>query len=419
MSKFSFGSLVRVSWRSIWRNWRRTFITVSAISGGLGLSLFLLAFQYGIHNQVITDAVKIQSGHITLENKEYRDAPAVDLWIRVSSQLRNQIAATPGVASVKAVIQGQGVAKSGSGAVGVAVMGIEASREKKVSPIALNLIDGDYLEDSDKRKVVVGSKLAEQLKLKVGKKLVLSSNDANGELVEQLFRVKGIFEMHSPEMDGHLIQIPIKASQKFYGLSSEDYTQLGVVIEDRRELTPLMGTLQGLVDVGQPQNGMAVLSWETVLADLAALLDVDRAGNWFMLLILVFLSLFTIWNTILMSVLERTREFAMMMALGTSPFLIRAQVFVESLIVGIVSVGVGLGLGGGLALWFRRTGIDLSAMLEEGTTLSGFTITPICYPKPEPQMFWTLGAIVLGAVLLISFFSSLRVNRISVADVLR
>ncbi len=90
-----------------------------------------------------------------------------------------------------------------------------------------------------------------------------------------------------------------------------------------------------------------------------------------------------------------------------------------SLIVGIGSVGFGLGLGGALAWWYKRTGIDLSSMLEEGTTLSGFTITPICYPKPEFQMFWILGGIVLGAVLLISFLSSLRVNRISVANVLR
>ena len=165
MSTFSFRSLIRVSWRSIWRNWRRTLIPLSAISGGLALSLFSLAFQYGVHNQVINDAVKIQSGHITLEHKEYRDAPAVDLWIRVSDELRNQMVSTPGVVSAKAVIQGQGVAKSGSGAVGVAVMGVEASREKGVSPISLNLIDGDYLEDSDKRKAVVGSKLAKQLNL--------------------------------------------------------------------------------------------------------------------------------------------------------------------------------------------------------------------------------------------------------------
>ena len=410
---------MRVSWRSIWRNWRRTMITVSAISGGLALSLFFLAFQYGIHDQVINDAVQIQSGHITLEHKEYRDAPAVDLRIRVTDKVRKELVAMPGVVSAKAVVQGQGVAKSGSGAVGVAVMGVEASRENGVSPISLNLIDGAYLADSDQRKIVVGSKLAEQLKLKVGKKLVLSSNDVNGELVEELFRVKGIFEMHSPEMDGHLIQISLKAAQQFFGLRLEDYTQLGIVLEDRREQTPLIERLQAWGELRQLAEAMVILPWEAVLADLAALLDVDRAGNWFMLLILVFLSLFTIWNTILMSVLERTREFAMMLALGTSPGLIRAQVLMESLIVGAVSVLVGLGLGAGLTWGAMVNGIDLSGMVEEGTTLSGFTINPICYPKPEASMFWVLGAIVLTAVVLISFFSSLRVNRISVADVLR
>lgn len=419
MFKFSLFSLVKVSWRSIWRNWGRTLITVSAISGGLALSLFALTFQNGMHDQVITDAVKIQSGHITLEHSKYRDAPAVDLWVRASNALRNEINSTPGVVSNKAVVQGQGVAKSGSGAVGVAVMGVEASKEDGVSPISLNLLEGEYLKDSDKRKVVVGVKLAEQLKLKVGKKLVLSSNDATGELVEELFRVKGIFEMHSPEMDGHLIQLPIAAAQKFYNLSSQEYTQVGVVVEERRNQAHILETVEALVAKEAPQSSTVVLPWESVLADLAALLEVDRAGNWFMLLVLVFLSLFTIWNTILMSVLERTREFAMMLALGTSPGLIRAQVLMESLIIGLVSVALGLGLGGAMTWLGMQKGLDLSEMLEEGTTLSGFTIDPICYPKAEAEMFWVLGAVVLVAVLLISLLSSLRLGRISVANVLR
>jgi ABC-type antimicrobial peptide transport system permease subunit len=138
-----------------------------------------------------------------------------------------------------------------------------------------------------------------------------------------------------------------------------------------------------------------------------------------MLLILLFLSLFTIWNTILMSVLERTREFAMMLALGTSPLMIRAQILVESIIVGVLSVAIGLGIGGAFAWNAMLTGIDLSEMMEEGMTLSGFTIATTMYAKPETQMFCILGGLVLGAVLLISFFSSLRVNKISVANVLR
>ena len=415
---FNIGMLFKVAWRSLLRNWRRTLITISAISGGVALALFGLAFAYGSHAQIIRDAVRIQSGHITLEHPEFREAPSIDVTVRLERELRNKIEELEGVVLTKALLQGQGVAKSGSGAVGVAVMGVEPERESGVSLVARNIVSGEYLSEGERGKVIVGVGLAKKLKLKAGKKLVLGSNNVDGDVVEQLFRVKGIFKTNSPQLDGHLLQLSVADAQGFYQLTKEQYSQIGVVVEDVQSRDRVMEKVKGIT-ASSSRGPVSVLPWEKVLTELAGMIQIDRASNWIINMTLVFLSLFTIWNTILMSVLERTREFAMMLALGTSPSMIRAQVLVESMIVGFGSVFVGLSLGGGAAFWYKVNGMDLSELMPEGITVSSFAIDPVIHADPRPEMFLWLGAGVFGATVLISYFSSRRVNNISISNVLR
>ena len=116
------------------------------------------------------------------------------------------------------LVMGQGIAKTGSSTVGVMIIGVEPQAEKDFSDLPKKIVTGAYLEESDKRKIVIGSKLAQRLKVKVGKKLVLATNTINGDLSEELFRVKGIYKTGSPELDGHLAHIPIAKAKKFFGL---------------------------------------------------------------------------------------------------------------------------------------------------------------------------------------------------------
>ena len=323
MEKFAL--IFRISWRSIWRNRRRTWITVSAIAFGLALAVFFIAFGDGVYNQLIDDATRMQGGHFTLEHPDYREAPAVDLFVGGVSGLRERLEGLDGVLGTKALVLGQGVARSGHGAVGVSVMGVEPSLEAASSPLAGGIVDGSYLEEGDGRKVVLGAKLARRLELRTGKKLVIATNDASGEIVEELFRVKGTFEIGADEVDAYLVQIPLESARRLYGLGQEDATQVGVLLSDPGRRPAVMAAARELLPAG-----VALRTWEEVMPELANYIRVDRGSNLVFQGIIVFLSLFTIFNTILMSVLERTRELAMQLALGVSASLLRLQVVVES-----------------------------------------------------------------------------------------
>ncbi len=407
-------TLIKISWRSIWRSKRRTAITVAAIALALGLAVFSVSFAEGVYAQMINDAVRMQAGHVTLEHPEYADAPAIDLVLKGSDELRARLQAIDGVESTKVQIIGQGVARSGGGG-GVSILGVEPGPEAKTSKMAQRIIEGTYLEDSDERHAIIGRTLAERLKVKVGKKLVLSSNDTNGDLVEELVRVKGIFATGAPEIDGYLVQVPLKLTRRLYGWSGGEVTRIGLILDDRDKRPAVLVAARAVVD----DKTAAVRTWEEVMPELATYVKLDGGGNFVFMGILIGLSLFTIFNTILMSVLERTREFAVMLALGTHPWRLRAQVLIESAMMGVVGCITGLAWGGALGYWLELEGLDPKALYGEGMTVGGVALDTRIYADVTPGILFWLGLLVFVAIMATSLFTMRRAAQIPVADVLR
>lgn len=407
--------LLRTAWRSIWRNRRRTLITVSSISLGLTIVIFFIALGDGIYYQLIDDAARMQAGHATIEHPDYRDAPAVDLWIENTSELRESLEQVPDVGLTKLLVLGQGVARSGRGSVGVAVMGIEPSVEARTSLLAKHVIEGGYLDDSDEALVVIGSKLARQLKVEVGKKLVLTANDANGFLVEELFRVKGIFETGTDVLDGYVLQAPFHFIARFYSLPEDSATQLGIVIRDSHKQERAFKSIKSALK----DKRVAVFPWQEIMPDLASYIKVDKSTNIVMQSILMFLILFTIFNTILMSVLEREREFAVLQAVGTPSGLLRRQVVVESALIGLLGCGIGTALGWAVSHYFEVVGIDVSKLLEKGAEVSGFAISPIIRPLATFDILAWPFCLVFTATILLSLISLGRIRDDRLADTLR
>jgi ABC-type lipoprotein release transport system permease subunit len=405
----------KLAWRSLWRNKRRTLITISSIALGLVLAVIFIAIAEGMYAKLIDDAVRIQGGHITLEHPDYREAPAVDLVISGDPDLRQRIASLAGVEKVKALILGQGVAKSGAGGVGVAVIGIEPQIEINSSPLAKQVVRGSYLEDPAAPEVLIGAQLAKQLKLELGKKMVLTSNDASGNLVEELVRVKGIFEVGVEEIDGYLVQVPIGFAAKLFSLGPGQVTQLGVVLRDPDDLPQILRAVRGLIG-GTPA---AAYSWEQVLPELASYIAMDGGSNLVFQGLLLALIMFTIFNTILMSVLERRREFGVVLALGTPPSRLQLQILLESACLGLVGCAVGLALGGASAYLLQVYGLDMRSFMKEGVAISGVAVSPIIHARVTAGLLIVLGLCVFLATVLLSLYPMRRAARVPVADVLR
>ena len=407
--------LLRLAWRSIWRNLRRTLITASSISLGVAFAIFMVRLAEGVYSKMTDDVVKMHSGHLTIEHSDYRDAPSVDLFINEASSLRKNVDQIPGVSQTKLLIRGQGVARTGTGASGVAVMGVEPSSEVQNSPIARSMVEGDYLEDSDDAKVIVGKNMAKRLKLDIGKKLVITTNNAAGDLVEVLCRVKGTFQTGTEEADGHLVQVPISFAQKLYGLPEDSATQMGILLEDPDEQQAVLKRL----GAAKMEGSATVRPWEEVMPEVASYIKVDRGSNYVFQILLLTIILFTIFNTILMSVLERSHEFAVLQAIGTPPADLQRQVVLESTLIALLGCIGGVILGGLGSYAGNVYGIDFRGFYEDGLSVSGFSIELILRPKISAYIFARFGCFVLVATILLSLIPIRRIPRIAISDAIR
>ncbi|MGC9323298.1 MAG: ABC transporter permease [Desulfomonilia bacterium] len=408
-------TLIKMSWRSLWRNRRRTLLTVSSIALGTTLSLFFISMADGMYKKLIDDAVRMNAGHVTIERREYHRTPSVDLVVPSVSRVKGAAVKVPGVRTIKPLIQGQAMVSTGSGSVGVSLVGVDPLVEKSLSPIASSIVTGRYLSRSDVRGVVIGSGLAQRLDLEPGMKLVLTCNDSTGELVNEMLRVSGIFTTGMEEADGFLIQVNLSVARRIFQLGPDEATQVGLLLEHPDEQDRVITELENVTK----QADLVVLPWQDVLPDLAGFMAVDKGSNYVFQAIILFLLSFTILNTILMSVLERTREFATLLAIGTSPFLLRIQVIVESALLGIIGTGIGLVLGGCISYYFQVQGLDLRSLFGKNLTITGVLVDPIIRNEVSLHLLLWLGTLVFGLTMIIGLYPALRSTRISLPDILR
>lgn len=410
--------VARLAWRSLWRHRRRTLITVVSIGLGLACVVFLQSLANGMYRQLVGDAVRMQAGHLTLEDADYRDAPAVALRLRDADARRRRIEGMPGVAGTKLLVSGQGVASSATGTAGVTIVGVEPEVEARHSPLPRRVVAGTWLGGAAGDvvpRVMVGALLAERLGLAPERKLVLTTNDAAGQLTETLVRVQGIFRTGAEDVDGYLVVAPLDAARRVFGLEPDAATQLGVLLDEPDDAPAVARAIRAAI----PERDVAVLRWQEVLPDLAAFIRIDRTSDSIFQGMLLFLILFTIFNTLLMSVLERTREFAVQLALGTPPRLLRLQLLFESMLLGLLGCTLGAVVGGGVALWVEAHGWDMRGLYREGLTVSGFAVDTLLRAHPTPRLVLGLAGIVFAATLLASLPPMRRAVRVRLAEVLR
>lgn len=405
----------KLAWRSIWRNKRRTIITTISIALGLALAIFFLSLAEGGYTQMVRDGVRLQAGHITIEHIEYRDAPAIELYVKNPGEFRESIEAIPGVERTKPIIMGQGVALSGAGGVGVAIIGIEPAAELETSPIARRLVKGEYITEDDEDYVVIGSGLARRLKVELGKKIVLQTSDTEGAIAQERYFVKGIYETGVDEIDGYLVQMPVNTARELFLMPEGSVTQFGVILEDQDRMKKVLPQIKEMVN----DPDVAVLTWRETMPELVAFIALDKGSNIIFQTILISLILFTIFNTILMSVIERRREFAILLAIGTPPRQLMMQVLAESAFLGLIGVGFGMLIGGLYSYYCQVHGLDMTSFLEEGITVSGLVMDTNIYARVTTPILLGTACLVFFATLLLSFIPMRRAANTPFVDIMR
>ena len=408
--------LGKFAWRNLWRRKRRTFITAISIGFGVLLSVtFTGTGDYG-YTKMINTGAKMGMGHVTVEPRGYNQTPSLDKRIRNADALRNKILQMSGIDSATIRITGQAMFASATKSIGGMFIGIDPSQESPEYNIIIQSLDqGSLFPDTFGRHIVIGSKMAEKMNLDIGKKVVYTTTDSNGEIVSEIARVSGIFTTGVDEVDGALVLLPIDSVRKTLNYEEGEATLIAIIIKDQRYSERMRDNISESIK----DDNIEVLSWKETQADLSGIIMMDRSSNYISQFLIGLLIAAGILNTLLMSVLERTREFGVMMAVGMSPSRLFKLVIIESLWLAIIGLVIGVLITIPWYLYLYHVGIDLSGAIGEDYSAGGVLIDPVFRIRLFKESIIAILAGVFGLTMLSGIYPAWRAGRVPPVESLK
>jgi putative ABC transport system permease protein len=416
--------VTRIALRNLRRQLRRSALTASAMVLGIGFLMFVRALEGGAHLMYVETATRMGTGHIAMEHPDYMGSQ--DLMDRIAApDLEAALRAVEGAArpeelvAVFPQVNVGGLAQSASSSIPVRIGGVDPQLEREVSFFADKMVEGRYLEPGDRLEAIVGDGVAERLRLELGSRLVLMAAGAGGELESQLVLVTGIFRTGVPEVDRGVVQLPISTAREWLELG-DDATSISVILtSDDRTGQIATAIHQRLRGGGVGADRIAVRPWWEAMPDLYAGLRADAVQTYVMLVILLGIVALAVVNSILMAVLNRTREFGVMRALGLSRFSVGAMVMVEGVILTLASGLVGMLLGLTISLGLFRDGVDISWLFGGDLAFAGAIVEPIITPAVLTVDVVAILSIVMAIGILATLYPAWHATRIEPAEAMK
>ena len=385
--------LTRLAWRNLWRNHRRTLIMLLAITLGTWAMIFMTALMRGMVSQMVADGISALPGHVQAHHAEYRDDPSVANLIPISDSELSERFDAAGFVGWASRVRVPAVITSEYDSRGVTLLGVDPRQERGLTFVDYDAVEGRFLESADDSGIVIGRKLAKILNTKLGKRIVLMSQDPDNEIADRGYRVVGLFDANVTAFEENYVFAGKTTTQKMLRIGDQ-VSELVVLGDDFRHVEAEFNKTVELID-----GGAEVKRWVDLDAFLAQMLNV-MDGFVFVWIVVIFLALsFGLVNTLVMAVFERVREIGLMLALGMRPIHILGQIVIESLLL----LAIGLAMGSALA-WAAvqpmKGGVDLS-MVGEGLDMWG--MSTVLYPE------LLLSDVILAnvVVLVLGFLASL------------
>ena len=396
-----FGVLLRLAWRNLWRNHRRTIIMLSAIGVGVWAMIFMTALTRGMVDQMITDSIGVLPGHVQMHHPDYRDDPSIANRISISdADLKDRFDGA-GFAAWASRVRVPAIITSERESRGVTLLGVDPAVERDISFFEYEEVEGRFLNDATDKGIVIGAELAETLETEIGKRVVLMSQDPDNEIADRGFRIVGLYSASTKTVEEAYVFIGKTTAQKM--LQIDDATTEVVFLgDDYRNVEPIYAAVTSAVD-----DSVSVRRWYEIDTYLGTMMNV-MDGFVLVWVVVIFMALsFGLVNTLVMAVFERVREIGLMLALGMKPGSILGQIIIESMLL----MTLGLAVGNFLA-WATVTplesGIDVS-IVSEGMEMWG--AASVLYPKLYASDMILASVVVLILGFLASLSPAWRASR--------
>lgn len=347
-------SLIKLAWRNVWRNKRRTTITLASIGFGLTALLFQQSLIKSLQDQIVEKSTRTYTGHIQVQSNQVTDPKVPDFRVENPDPVYAALKQIPEVTAWAPKVIFTGLVSTPQTSKGSLVVGIDPEKEKELTIIASYIVEGNYLSPDRDREVMIGVKLAKELDLRLGEKLVVMVQGDDGSLSAEAFRLAGIFKTGSVVYDGQIIYVPIQAAQRLLVCGKE----VSVVALRAHETDQIESIQKKLAQILEKEP-VKVLTWKESAHEIVAIQEFQDAILLIVLIVIFSIVALGIFNTLLMSLFERIKEFGLMLSLGAKPSYVASLILLESFILGTLGMILGNLIGSLLIVYFGKKGIPL------------------------------------------------------------
>ncbi len=403
--------LWRLAWRNVWRNRRRTIITVSAITIGVAALTFLWGFTDGMNREMVENTTRYFAGDAQVHLRGYHDDPTLDLTLSDATPVIETVRSDPAVAAASVRMEGKALASRGDKSRGVMIVGVEPRTEVGVTDLFKAVVSGSALDTSSPSGVLIGEKLAASLGLKQGDELILVGQAYDGSVASNRIPVRGVFQTKIDELDGYVVVMPLGAAREFLSAPG-GATAIVLRLEDRTALDAVQARLASRLG-----ERYEVVGWPTLLPMVVASVRYHEVIGFVVLTIFFIVVAAGVANPVLMGVLERTREFGIMLAVGTSQARLLRLVLYEAVLLGLFGLVLGNGLGIGVTAFFQHQGIDFSAFEAGLRTMPG--LSDVVYPVVRLDRSIMISAVLFVTACLVAVYPAAKAARLDPVAAIR
>jgi putative ABC transport system permease protein len=396
-----------LAWRNLWRNKRRSFITISSVLFAVLLAIVFYSMEQGSYERMIDTMVKYSTGYVQVQDMLYQDEPSIDNSLLYDENLEDVIVSLGSLIDYTVPrIQNFALIATENQTRGSMLMGIDPGREQLLNKLHDDLVAGHFITRDD-QDIVLAEGLANILNVQVGDTVVLLGQGFQGSTAAGKYMVKGLVNLKLPELNNNIIYMSLPAAQWFY-MADNRLTALIVMPQNPKHAQVIVNQLNASLD----QEWYTAISWEVMLKDLLTLMKFDMAGTMIMLLILYIVIAFGLYGTILTMMIERMREFGMLLSLGMKRGQLAMMSLIETLMISFTGAIAGMLVAIPIVMWFYHNPIKLTGELADAIIEYGFE--PVLPFSGDPGIFYTQAKIVLVISLFIGLYPVFKMFRLNI-----
>lgn len=403
-------TLIKMAWRNIWRNKKRTILTMLSIFLAVFLSLFTRSMQVGSYSNMISNAVKFTTGYVQIHSKDFWENKSINETFVETDSLNNLLSNYQNITFKIPRLESFALASSGKHTKGTLVIGTVPELEDKLNNYADKIIKGKYLTHSD-NSVLVAEKLADYLNVDVGDSLVLLGQGYHGVTAALQYHIKGILRLPIPQLNNQLVILPLKAAQYYYAAENR-LTSISLMLDNAESIDETIVYIKNGLD-----DSYEVMPWQEMNKEMVQSIEADNIGGIIMLGILYIVIGFGVFGTIMMMTMERRKEFAVMISIGMQKIKILQVVALETFLIGIVAIILGILVSYPFLVYLYYNPIPLTGELANSMEVLG--AEPVLPFSINPMIFINQTLSVVAITIIAVFYPLYVILKFDVLKAMR